>query len=293
VQDLGADFQGFLDGFSVHDGGAFFLGDQSQAGQGEDIDFSHDPACSLADEEVGLLGEDFLGRAGDFHAVAQVGVHAAHIQGLQGDSHRQARGQGGQDVSLEDLPELGEAHEDEGEEGPGVPLVVEEDVEMLQDREGEEMGLVQDQDGVDLLARGHLLDMGLDSPEEGGCRGLGFEAEGGGELAVEIPAADLGVVDVGHPETAGIECSFQGAQEEGLSGAGISGEDGRGPALHGGLEGRQVFLCRRGEEEVGEIHLPGEGEASQAEAAEDLTHGPDPPRRRLRGPRPFRGGGAA
>ncbi len=57
----------------------------------------------------------------------------------------------------EPVLKLGEADEDEGEERLRVPLVVEQDVEVVEDVLVEEVGLVEEEDGVEALVA-ELLD---------------------------------------------------------------------------------------------------------------------------------------
>ena len=66
--------------------------------------------------------------------------------------------------------ELGETDEDEGEERAAIPLVVEQDVEVIEGVLVEEMALVEEEDGVDAFAA-ELLDVRGDGVEDGGGGG--------------------------------------------------------------------------------------------------------------------------
>lgn len=94
--------------------------------------------------------------------------------------------------------ELGESDKDEREERRRVPLVVCEHVEVLEDVLVEEVRLVEQEDRVDLAAA-EILDVRADGEEDGGGGRLGIEPERQTQLAVEIAAAERGVVTVGEP----------------------------------------------------------------------------------------------
>ena len=168
----------------------------------------------------------------------------------------------------EAVVELGQADEDEREQRAAVPLVVEQDVQMVERVLVEQVGLVEEEDGVDALAA-ELLDVGGDGVEDGGRGGRRREAEGEAELAVEVAAAEGGVVAVGEAEALLGEAVAQRAQHAGLADAGLAGEQRpsrarRGPrgarrrarAWRAGARGRRRRSpWRRGprEAEVGDL----------------------------------------
>ena len=277
-QDLCAEFDGLPHRVSIHQGGSLLFRGELQAGQGEDIDFSHDSGRGLPDVKACFLGEDLFSPAPrDSHPVLKVGRDLFGAQGFQVDSHGKPGRERGEDVSLEDFPQVRKAHQDEREEGAGVFLEVEEDMEVLQDRKGEQMGLVQDQDRVDSLVFGEFLEVVLDVPEEARGGGFWLQAEGHRQLAIEIAPFDPGVVDVGHPKARRVEVVFQGSKEEGLARPRIPGEDRRGLGLHCRLEALLGVFEGFGEKEVGEVHFLGEGDSFECVSGADFIHRRPPP----------------
>jgi hypothetical protein len=95
--------------------------------------------------------------------------------------------------------ELGQADQDERQERSAVPLVVEQDVKMVERVLVEEVRLVEEKDGMDAVL-GQLLDVGRDRVEDCRRRGRGREPERDAELAVEVAPAERGVVAVGQAE---------------------------------------------------------------------------------------------
>jgi hypothetical protein len=80
----------------------------------------------------------------------------------------------------------------------------------------EKVGLVDEEDRVDALAA-EVLDVGGDGVEDAGGGGLGVEAEGEAELAVEVAAAERGVVAVGESVAGLGEALAERAQDAGLA----------------------------------------------------------------------------
>jgi hypothetical protein len=76
----------------------------------------------------------------------------------------------------ETVEQIGQPDEEEGEQGARVPLVVEQDVEVVEGVGVEEVGLVEEEDGVDALLA-ELLDVRADGVEDGRGGGGGAESE--------------------------------------------------------------------------------------------------------------------
>jgi len=156
----------------------------------------------------------------------------------------------------EAVGELWESDEDQGQEGLGVPFVVEEDVEVVEGVLVQEVGFVEEEDGVGALGGEHL-DVGGDGVKDAGGGGGGSEAEGEAELAIEVAAPEGGVVTVGEAKAVcGLgEAVAQGAEEAGFSDAGLATqEDGAAGVERFEELGEESFFGGRKEEFfVGEI----------------------------------------
>src|SRR5262245_61944243 len=111
----------------------------------------------------------------------------------------QARVQRAIAAQRQPVAQLGEADEDQAEQGAAVPMVVKQDVEVLEGVLVQEMRFVEEKDGMDALL-GALLDVARDGVEEAARGGRRRQAEGDAKLAVEVAAAEGGVVAVGQAE---------------------------------------------------------------------------------------------
>jgi len=87
----------------------------------------------------------------------------------------------------------------------------------------EEVGFVEEEDGMDALAR-ELFDVGRHGVEKVAGGGSGREAEGEAELAVEVAATEGGVVRVGQAIAGRGDAVAQRAQDTGLADAGFADE---------------------------------------------------------------------
>ncbi len=101
--------------------------------------------------------------------------------------------------------EVAESDEDEGEQRLGVPLVVEQDVQMIERVLMEKVRLVEEKDGMRAPLARHILDVLGDGVEDRGSGGGGREAESEAELAVEVAPPERRVVAVGEAEAIGRE----------------------------------------------------------------------------------------
>jgi hypothetical protein len=97
----------------------------------------------------------------------------------------------------------------------------------------EQVGLVEEEDRVNTLAA-KIFDVGGDGEKESRSGGGRREPQGEAKLAVEIAAAEGGVVAVGEAETGLRQPVAQGTQDAGFASTRIAGEDD-GSALVEGL----------------------------------------------------------
>jgi hypothetical protein len=96
---------------------------------------------------------------------------------------------------LESVDEIGEADEKEREQGATVPLVIEEDVKMVEGVGVEQVGLVEEEDRVDALLT-ELLHVRADGVEDRGRGGRWGESERDAELAIEVALSEGLAIEV-------------------------------------------------------------------------------------------------
>ena len=167
------------------------------------------------------------------------------------------------------VAELGQADEHQREQRAAVPLVVEQDVQVVERVLVQQVRLVEQEDGVEVVAA-EVLDVGADREEERGGGRRGREAEREAELAVEVAAAERGVVAVGQAEAGLGQALAQRAQHAGLADAGLAGEQHRGALAERLDELVDDGLLRGRQPEVGVGDLLGEGRGLEAEVGEVL-----------------------
>jgi hypothetical protein len=124
------------------------------------------------------------------HANALSAVLEAAI--LDVDAAMEARLEGAVAAELETVAQLGEADEDERQERAAVPLVIEQDVQMVERVLVQEVAFVEEEDGMDAVAS-EVLHVRRDRVEDGGGRGGRREAERDTELAGEVASTERDV----------------------------------------------------------------------------------------------------
>jgi len=132
---------------------------------------------------------------------------------------------------------------------------------------GEEVGLVDDEDGAATLlsqfGQGDVETLAEAARVEGSA-----DVEGGEQVGEESLDGEIGIGQVGGEVEVGVEGVDEGADGGGLAGADVAGDQCREAMLEGEGEAGVEFLVGVGGEEVtrGERFIEG-----QAEAAKEIT----------------------
>jgi hypothetical protein len=155
--------------------------------------------------------------------------------------------------------------QDEGDEGGGVHLLVEEEAELIEDIGGEEMALVDDEEDETVFA-GEVsqggLQLGLELEEVVG----GFDLESEEDEAVEGRDGEKRVGEIDDAVDVAVEGLSEGAEGGGLASADIAGDEGREALLEGEGEAALGLLMAAGGEEV--LGGDGLGEGGVIEAVD-------------------------
>jgi hypothetical protein len=145
--------------------------------------------------------------------------------------------------------ELGEPDQDERQERTTVPLVVEQDVEVVEHVLVEEVPFVQQKDWVYALSP-ELFDVCTDGVEDA-CRGGGWrESERQAQLSIEVSATERGVVTVRESVNIGRQSSAKRAQYARLADSRLAGEQDRSVSLDRFGEFIDELDLRAGQPEV-------------------------------------------
>src|SRR5262245_30752974 len=145
------------DGDVALDEPALAAGGLAEGCGGEAVEVAHGTSGRLVEEGDGVGGEELAVAAGAAEA------HADVLGGVVGRERRdleamvQARVQRAIAPQRQPVAQLGEADEDQAEQSAAVPVVVEQDVEVLEGVLVQQMCFVEQEDGMDALL-GALLD---------------------------------------------------------------------------------------------------------------------------------------
>ena len=189
-------------------------------------------SSGLVEHGEGVGREDLAVGAGAAEAELHILGGVVDDHGPDGEPALDSRIERAVLAQLESVLEVGEAHEDERQEGSAVPFVIQEDVQMVEGVLVKQVCLVEQEDRVDAVAS-EVLDVGADGVEDGRRGGGRGQAEGLAELAVEVAAAEGGVVAVGQPVAGLGQAMTHGPHHARLTGTGLTDEEHLGVFLYG------------------------------------------------------------
>jgi hypothetical protein len=125
----------------------------------------------------GVVRKNVTVATGDSQAVAEIIRSILGIGRVELDAKLDAREERALVPACETLAELGQSDEQNRQEGAAVPLVVAEDMKVIEHVLMEQVGFVEEKDRMALLAR-ELLDVLRDLVEDGRRGGLRVDAYG-------------------------------------------------------------------------------------------------------------------
>jgi hypothetical protein len=171
--------------------------------------------------------DDALVSAREGESMCDVLGDVAACRVLYGKAVMNARVEGAIAPSFELALELGQTDQDKRQERPAVPLVVEQDVQMVEHVLVEKVRFIEQENRVDALAP-ELLDVRADRVEDACRGGGGRQSERLAELTIEVAPAERSVMTVRQTEDLGRQSSSKRSQYAGLAHTGFAGEqDGR------------------------------------------------------------------
>ncbi len=203
------------------------LGGFAESRGGEAIEIAHTASRGLVEQRRGVGGEEFAVAAGVTETEAEVLGCVVGQEGLDLQASVEARVERAIAAEGEAIAKLWKPDDHERQERAAVPLVVEEDVQVVEGVPVQEVGLVEEEDGMDAFS-GELLDVARDGVEEVAGGGGGREAEREAELAIEVTASEGGVMGVGQAVPGRGDAVPERAQNAGLADAGLPDEHHRG-----------------------------------------------------------------
>jgi len=182
-----------------------FGGRPRSGAAGEVVGFSEQASRALVDGGDGGVIEEHALHPGNGEVVAQVVVHGFLVDAFEVAFGHDAAGQRQPGSIAQVLDEIGLSGENQGEVGFGVVLELRQGVELGEDLEAKQRGLVDDEHGFDLLGFGELEHLAPDGAghESAGVAGIFFMAQLAEDLAVELEDGAAGGGDAEDAEFRG------------------------------------------------------------------------------------------
>jgi len=220
-----------------------------QAIETDAVELAGDAVAELVGGGDEGVGEGAAVEADDAQVVFDVGGGFLQVEGLDVVADVDTLVEGFEALELEEVAQVGLAEEDEGEGGGGIHVGIEPETEFVEQAVAEEVGLVDDDDGL----RAVLGEVGQGSTEAlaeaAGVEGRA-DVEGGEEVGEEGLDGEVGVGQIGGEEEGGIEGVDEGAHGGGLAGTDVAGDEGGEVVVEGEGEAGLDLLMGDGGEEV-------------------------------------------
>jgi hypothetical protein len=225
-------------------------GGDAESGGGEAIGVAEGAAGGLVEDRESVCGKDIFGGTDASEASANVVGGVVGEEASECETVMDAGVEGTIASEPEPVFQVGKSDEDEGEEGLGIPLVVEEDMEVVERVLMEQMGLIDEEDGAYALL-GEILNVCADGEEEISGGGRLREAEGEAEMAIEVSSPDGRILAIDESEVGGGEGVAEGAEHARLADTWLAGEQSAGARMHGFGEVLDEGELGRGQPELG------------------------------------------
>jgi hypothetical protein len=250
--------------------GFLFGSTEKEGGAAEVVDLAGDALGVVVDEGKKAVGENRVLTTGDTEVVLDVGGGLLEVKGFEvvADGDALAESLVGGEAELVGQVRL--AEEDEGEQGDGIHLVVEQEAELIEEVVREKVSFVDDEKSEAALAgevREGSAELGEETGEAEGRLGL----EGEQDLMVEGRGRQVRIGEVDDGVEVAVEGVGEGAQSGRLAGADVAGDEGRETFLEGkGKAALDLLVATRGKEVWARDGL---GERGSAEAVKVIEGG--------------------
>jgi hypothetical protein len=245
-------------------------GAQEEGATAEVVDLAGDALGVVVDAGDEAVAEELALEASDVKVMFDVARGFFEVEGgeVVADGNALVESFIGGEAELEGEVRL--AEEDEGEEGSGVHVVVEQEAQLVKEVRREEVGLIDDQEGVAAFAS--QVSQGVAQLGEETAEGKGgLDLKGEEDFAVEGSDAEVGIGEIDDGVDITVQGVGKGTQGGGFSGTDVASDESGEALLKGEGEAALDFAMATGGIEV----LAGDrlGEGSVAEAVEVIEGG--------------------
>ena len=160
-----------------------------ESGVRDDAEGAQGAAGSLVQEGESVLGEYRVLSAAGTHAGVDEGKRFVGGEGVDGEGDGDGTGERLEHGQAELAGEIFRTAEDDGESVEGIDVEIGEQPDFREDLGAQEVGPVDEQDGMDVGGVGDGEDVLLDVTEHGGAAIVGLQAEQDRQVGVELDGA--------------------------------------------------------------------------------------------------------
>ena len=207
----------------------------------EVVDLASDALGVIVDGGEEGVGEEGVVATGDAEMVFDVGGGLLEVEGFEVVTDGDALVEGLKGSEAELVGEVGLAKEDEGKQGSGIHIIVEQEAELIEEVRGKQVSLVDDEEGEAALA-GEVGEGSAELREETGKAEGRISLQGKQDLVVEGGDGEMGVGEVDDGEEIVVEGMGEGAESRRLTGADVAGDESGEALLEGKREAALDFL---------------------------------------------------
>ena len=218
-----------------------------------------------------VLGEHGDLSAAGTHARVDEGKRFVGGEGVDGDGDGDGTGEGFEHGQAELAGEILGAAQDDGERVEGIDAEIGQQSDLREDLGAQKVGLVDEQDGMDVGGVVEVQDVLLDVAEHGGAAVVGLQAEQDRQVGVELDGTDGRMAQVEGAVEAGVQTMLQEAQQAALAGAGLAGDGADAAGVDEQPCGGEVAFDGGQEEELVDRDLLGEGQPGEIEEAQQFA----------------------
>jgi hypothetical protein len=205
------------------------------------VDLASDALGVIVDGGEEGVGEEGVLATGDAEMVFDVGGGLLEVEGFEVVTDGDALVEGLKGSEAEFVGEVGLAKEDEGKQGSGIHIVVEQEAELIEEVRGKEMSLVDDEEGEAAFAD-EVGEGSAELGEEAGKAEGRVSLQGEQDLVVEGSDGEMGVGEIDDGVEIVVEGVGEGAESSRLAGADVAGDESGETLLEGKREAALDFL---------------------------------------------------
>jgi hypothetical protein len=216
------------------------------------------------------IGEKLSGVTGDGQLMFEVSGGFGQVEGREGIADGDALVESLVGGEAEFGGQIGLADQDEGEEGVGIEIVVEQEAELVKKIGGQEMSLVDDEEGEAIFA-GQGMESLLELGEQA-VKGMGrFKLEGQEDVGIQGGDIEAGIGQINQGMEGVVKGLDKGTNGGGFAGADLTGDKGGQAFLQGVGQAALNFLVSAGGEEL--VRRDGSAKGGLAETVVVIEQG--------------------